>query len=80
VTLHFGQIVIVSDMPDPDGVNPKDRPSVVVTPTDEIEPDGLIVVVLSRPYFRARHPTTTLNCPGTHEDIPVRAFEPDARP
>jgi hypothetical protein len=32
-------------MTDPNGVNPKDRPSVVVTPTDEIDPEGPIVVV-----------------------------------
>jgi mRNA-degrading endonuclease toxin of MazEF toxin-antitoxin module len=45
VTLRYGQIVIVSEMTDPNGVNPKDRPSVVVTLTDEIDPDGSIVVV-----------------------------------
>ncbi len=44
MTRHYGQIVIVSEMPDPNEVNPKDRPSVVVTPTDEIDPDGPIVV------------------------------------
>jgi hypothetical protein len=33
------------EMTDPNGVNPKDRPSVVVTPTDEIDPEGPIVVV-----------------------------------
>ena len=43
--LHDGQIVIVSDMTDPNGVNPKDRPSVVVTPTDEIDPEGAVIVV-----------------------------------
>jgi hypothetical protein len=43
--LHYGQIVIVSEMTDPNGVNPKDRPSVVVTPTDELDPDGPIIVV-----------------------------------
>jgi mRNA-degrading endonuclease toxin of MazEF toxin-antitoxin module len=45
VALRYGQIVIVSAMPDPNGVNLKDRPSVVVTPTDEIGPEGAVVVV-----------------------------------
>jgi mRNA-degrading endonuclease toxin of MazEF toxin-antitoxin module len=45
VDLRYGQIVIVSEMLDPNRANPKDRPCVVVTPTDEIEPDGSIIVV-----------------------------------
>ena len=45
MVLRYGQIVIVSEMSDPNGANPKDRPSVVVTPTDEIAPDGPLVVV-----------------------------------
>lgn len=43
--LHYGQIVIVSEMTDPNGVNPKDRPSVIVTPTNDIHPEGSIIVV-----------------------------------
>ena len=45
VPLEFGQIVIVSEMTDPNGVNPKDRPSVVVTPTVEIVPEGPVIVI-----------------------------------
>jgi len=45
VVLRYGQIVIVSGMADPNGVNHKDRPSVVVTPTNEILLDGPVVVV-----------------------------------
>ncbi len=72
--LHYGQIVIVSQMTDPNGVNPKDRPSVVVTPTSEIDPDGSIIVVaistllpgpapddcVELPWDRRRHPRTGL--------------------
>ena len=45
MTLTYGQIVIVSDMLDPNGVNPEDRPSVVVTPSNEIQADGPFTVV-----------------------------------
>ena len=34
---HDGHIVIVSEMLDPNRVNPKDRPSVVVTPPNEMK-------------------------------------------
>jgi hypothetical protein len=74
VPLHYGQIVIVSEMTDPNGVNPKDRPPVVVTPTDEIDPNGSIIVVaistllpgpapddcVELPWDRRRHPRTGL--------------------
>jgi PemK-like, MazF-like toxin of type II toxin-antitoxin system len=72
--LHYGQIVIVSEMTDPNGVNPKDRPSVVVTPTNEIDPEGSIIVVaistllpgsapddcVELPWDPRRHPRTGL--------------------
>jgi mRNA-degrading endonuclease toxin of MazEF toxin-antitoxin module len=45
VYLTYGQIVIVSAMLDPNGVNPKDRPSVVVTPSDEIQAEGPFTVI-----------------------------------
>ena len=43
--LSYGQIVIVSGMKDPNGLNPKDRPSVIVSPTTEIKADGTVFVV-----------------------------------
>jgi mRNA-degrading endonuclease toxin of MazEF toxin-antitoxin module len=45
VTLTYGQIVIVSEMLDPNGVNPKDRPSVIVTPSNEIQAEGPFTVI-----------------------------------
>jgi hypothetical protein len=74
VPLHYGQIVIVSEMTDPNGVNPKDRPSVVVTPRDEIDPEGSVIVVavstllpgpvpddcVELPWDPRRHPRTGL--------------------
>ena len=61
---EYGQIVIVSEMTDPNGVNPKDRPSVVVTPTDEIDPEGPVIVIAISTLCPARCPTTVSNCPG----------------
>ncbi len=43
--LIYGEIVIVSEMLDPNGANPKDRPSVVVTPSCEIGAEGPFTVV-----------------------------------
>jgi hypothetical protein len=74
VSLQYGQIVIVSEMTDPNGVNPKDRPTVVVTPTNEIDPEGAIIVVaistllpgpapddcVELPWDPRRHPRTGL--------------------
>ena len=45
MNLTYGQIVIVSAMLDPNGVNPKDRPSVVVTPSNEIRAEGPFTVI-----------------------------------
>jgi mRNA-degrading endonuclease toxin of MazEF toxin-antitoxin module len=42
--LSRGRIIYV-DLLDPQGRNRKRRPAVVVTPTEEIVPDGEIVVV-----------------------------------
>ena len=72
--LEYGQIVIVSEMTDPNGVNPNDRPSVVITPTDEIDPEGPVIVVaistllpgpapedcVELPWDPRRHPRTGL--------------------
>ena len=68
-----GRIVWV-ELPDPQGHNPKCRPAVIVTPTDDIRPDGdLWVVAISTqldaapanaqvelPWKRGGHPRTKL--------------------
>jgi mRNA-degrading endonuclease toxin of MazEF toxin-antitoxin module len=41
----YGDIVIVADVLDPNGRNPKNRACVVVTPSDEIEVGGPLDVV-----------------------------------
>ena len=65
----------MSDMVDPHGRNPKDRPAVVVTPSEEIEneapvfvvaitttlPDPLPADYIRIPWSRPRHPRTGLN-------------------
>ena len=75
MSLHYGDIVIVSDLLDPRGRNPKDRPAVVVTPTDELDAGGPIYIVaitttlpgvlpddhVPLPWQRPRHPRTGLN-------------------
>jgi mRNA-degrading endonuclease toxin of MazEF toxin-antitoxin module len=77
-THRYGQIVVVPGMLDPNGVNPKDRPAVIVTPTDEItETDSVEVVAITTllpgplpadsvrlPWHRSGHPRTGLktNC------------------
>jgi mRNA-degrading endonuclease toxin of MazEF toxin-antitoxin module len=75
LTLKYGDIVIVSGLPDPQGRNPKDRPAVVVTPTEELEAGRPIFVVaitttllaplpndyVRLPWSRPRHPRTGLN-------------------
>ena len=38
-TLCYGRIVW-ADLPDSQGVTHKDRPAVVITPTDQIQPNG----------------------------------------
>ena len=71
---RYGDIVIVVDLLDPQGRNPKDRACVVVTPTDRIRPDTLLDVVaittklsdplpsdhVSLPWHPSRHPRTGL--------------------
>lgn len=73
--LAYGDIVIVRDILDPRGENPKDRPAVIVTPTDEIEAAGTVFVIamtttvprilpddhVALPWQRPRHPRTGLN-------------------
>jgi mRNA-degrading endonuclease toxin of MazEF toxin-antitoxin module len=75
VNLNFGDIVIVSSLLDPRGRNPKDRPAVVVTPSEDINKEKFIYVVaistsfpdplpedhVAIPWQRPRHPRTGLN-------------------
>lgn len=42
---RHGEIVIVTDLVDPMGRNPKDRPRVIVTPSDRIAEGGPVDVV-----------------------------------
>ncbi len=76
--LGYGRIVVVADMLDPNGVNPKDRPAVVVTPSDELDAGGPVIVAaistlrpgpvpedhVPLPWHRQGHPRTGLktNC------------------
>jgi mRNA interferase MazF len=71
----YGEIVVVSDLLDPQGRNPKDRPCVVVSPTTDIEaglplqvvaittllPDPLPDDHVLLPWQPPRHPRTGLN-------------------
>jgi hypothetical protein len=71
----YGDIVLVADLLDPNGVNPKDRPCVVVTDPKEPRPEGRhLVVAISTvvptpmppgyvllPWYRPHHPITGLN-------------------
>ena len=44
IDLRYGQVVVVTDMLDPNGVNPKDRPAVVVSPSDELDAGRPVIV------------------------------------
>lgn len=75
MTLRHGDIVIVAGLPDPQGRNPKDRPAVIVTPTDELRAGRPLFIVaitttlsdplpddyVPLPWSRPRHPRTGLN-------------------
>ena len=77
MALRYGQIAIISEMTDPNSVKPKDRPCVVVTPADEIDPlDQIIVIAISTllpgptpddhvelPWNPRRHPRKGLRTP-----------------
>jgi mRNA-degrading endonuclease toxin of MazEF toxin-antitoxin module len=72
---HYGDIVLVADFLDPNGVNPKDRPCVVVTDPkvssvggpyrvvaiSTLVPDPLPPGYVLLPYYHPRHPVTGLN-------------------
>lgn len=71
-----GRIIYV-EPPEPQGRNPKRRPSVIVTATEDIVPEGEVVVVaistqkdqapvevqVDLPWSRPRHPRTGLSEP-----------------
>jgi mRNA-degrading endonuclease toxin of MazEF toxin-antitoxin module len=72
---RYGEIVLVADLLDPNGLNPKDRPCVVVTDPKSPLPDRRqIIVAISTvvpeplppgyvllPWYRPHHPVTGLN-------------------
>jgi hypothetical protein len=71
---EYGSIVLVADMLDPHGRNPKDRPCVIVTGPGSAPGGQKIVVAISTvvpeplpddyvllPYMDPRHPRTGLN-------------------
>jgi mRNA-degrading endonuclease toxin of MazEF toxin-antitoxin module len=66
---RYGEIVLIADLLDPNGVNPKDRPCVVVTDPKVPRPDGHQIVVpdpippgyVLLPWYRPHHPVTGLN-------------------
>jgi mRNA-degrading endonuclease toxin of MazEF toxin-antitoxin module len=72
---RYGDIVIVSQLLDPNGVNPKDRPCVIMDDPKSPPPSGMhLVVAISTvvpdpippdhnllPYYHPRHPVTGLN-------------------
>jgi hypothetical protein len=72
---RYGDIVLVADFLDPNGVNPKDRPCVVVTdPKDPLTVGQHLVVAISTvvptplpsgyillPWYQPHYPVTGLN-------------------
>ena len=44
-SFQFGQIVVIDKMLDPNGVNPKDRPAVIISRSAEIDRDGFLFVI-----------------------------------
>jgi mRNA-degrading endonuclease toxin of MazEF toxin-antitoxin module len=57
-----GRIVWV-EVADPQGRNPKRRPAVIVTPTEEIQPDGMVRVVAISTQFEAAPPEVQVELP-----------------
>ena len=68
--LQQGSIVWVR-MTDPNGVNPKERPAVVVTPTEEIVPGEALVVVAVTSTFTRPLPTNRVELPWHNSGHPV---------
>jgi len=64
-SLEQGQIVWVR-IADQTGRNPKCRPAVIVTRTNEITPHGQIVVVAATGVFRRPLPENTISLPWAH--------------
>ena len=64
----YGDIIPVAALDDPRGRNPKDRPAVVVTPTDEIDETGSVETVAI---------TTILPDPSTDDHVLLPWQRPD---
>ena len=58
----FGRIVWV-ELPDPQGRNPKRRPAVIVTPSEEIRPDGEVALVAVSTSFVEASPEAQVELP-----------------
>ena len=67
--LHQGRIVWVM-VNDPEGRNPKCRPAVILTPTQEIDPAGEIVVVAASSTFNRPLPDNHIPLPWKTEGHP----------
>ena len=76
MVIEYGDIVIVENLLDPQGRNPKTRPAVVMTPTDQIIAGGPLYVIgitttltprptdddfVALPWHADRHPRTGLD-------------------
>jgi mRNA-degrading endonuclease toxin of MazEF toxin-antitoxin module len=88
---HYGQILLVTDVLDPHGRNPKTRPIIVVTPDDVILeggdlfgvavtgtfPDPLPVDAVKLPWHRDGHPKTGLDKPAVAACHWIVPIDPD---
>ncbi len=61
---RYGEIVLVADLLDPQGRNPKDRPCVVVTDPKSPAPDGTQLVVAISTIVPDPLPLDMSCCPG----------------
>ena len=64
-----GRIVWV-EITDPQGVNPKCRPAVIVTPTEEIQPDADLLVVAISTQLQNAPPEATVELPWDRKGHP----------
>jgi mRNA-degrading endonuclease toxin of MazEF toxin-antitoxin module len=88
---HYGQILLVAEILDPNGQNPKTRPVIVVTPDALIveggelfgvavtgtSPDPLPDDAVKLPWHRNGHPKTGLDKPAVAACHWIVAIDPD---